>query len=87
MNDEYSKVIEQREATLNLRRHNHPEQTVHMDETSAQIRQRTEAMLERNKEERTKFTEFMTRLKATAAQHKTSIQVKAEEEAKRAPLA
>lgn len=64
-----------------------------MEETSAQIRQRTEAMLERNKEERTKFTEFMTRLKTTAAQHKTSIQARAEEKekeeggAKRAPLA
>lgn len=89
LNDECSKTLEQREAALNLRRHNHPEQASHIEESSAQIRQRTEAMLERNKEERTKFTEFMTRLKATAAQHKTSIQARAEEEekAKQASLA
>eukprot|EP01034_Spumella_vulgaris_P023348 gene23348-29561_t len=70
---EYSKVIETREQNISSRRSKHAHDLDVVDETLSRYKARADEIVSRTAAETSKFSDFMSRLKESAASHKGQI--------------
>jgi hypothetical protein len=70
---EFSRAIETREANILSRRQKHSHDVDAVDDVLGRYKARADELLQRTAAETSQFSDFMSRLKATAATHKQQI--------------